>query len=139
MKNIIVATDLSARSDRAVRRAAMVAHEWGARLTIVSAVDDDLPQVAIKALAEAAKDSLKEQAAELAVQYPGVQVKTRVVYGRHFEAILNAASDAKADLIVLGQHRQGGVLDLFRGSTSERVARLSRPEFMVEIEAFAIV
>lgn len=131
MKNIIAATDLSPRSDRAVRRAAVQAHAWGAKLTIMSAVDDDLPQAAMKVLADVAKDSLKEQAADLAAQYPGLQVKTRLVYGRHFEAILNAASDAKAELIVLGQHRQGGMLDLFRGSTGERVARLGKQSVLV--------
>jgi universal stress protein E len=131
MKNIIAATDLSARSDRAVHRAAMEAHARRARLTLVSAVDDDLPAVAMKALAEVAKDSLKAQATELAAKYSGLTIKTRVVYGRHFEAILNAAGDAKADLIVLGQHRQGGMLDLFRGSTGERVARLGKQSVLV--------
>lgn len=134
MKDIIAATDLSPRSDRAVKRAALLALEWRARLHIVSAIDDDLPQAAMKALAAAAEERLKEQVAALKTAHPDLQVKTRLVYGRHFEAILNAASDAKAGLIVLGQHRRGQFLDLFRGSTGERIARLGQQSVLVVVD-----
>ena len=40
---ITVATDLSERSDRAVRRAADLARTYGASLTVLNIVDADLP------------------------------------------------------------------------------------------------
>ena len=43
MKHILVATDLTARSDRAIERAFSLARETGAELTILHAVDDELP------------------------------------------------------------------------------------------------
>ena len=44
MKHIMVATDLSERSDRALRRATLLARETGAALSVVNAVDDDKPR-----------------------------------------------------------------------------------------------
>jgi len=43
MKKFLMATDLSARSDRAVERAVALARELGAKLKIVHVVDEDLP------------------------------------------------------------------------------------------------
>ena len=40
---VLVATDLSARSDRAVERAVILAKQTGAALTILHVVDADLP------------------------------------------------------------------------------------------------
>ena len=42
--NILVATDLSIRSERALRRAAKLAEQHDARLTVLCIVDEDLPQ-----------------------------------------------------------------------------------------------
>ena len=44
MSNILVATDLSLRSERAVRRAFALARETGAALHLLSVVDDELPE-----------------------------------------------------------------------------------------------
>ena len=44
MKLILVATDFSARSDRAIRRAGLLAREQGARLMLLHVVDDDRPE-----------------------------------------------------------------------------------------------
>ena len=41
MKRILVATDFSERSDRALRRATLLARQCGAALTIMHGLDDD--------------------------------------------------------------------------------------------------
>ncbi|AZQ69050.1 universal stress protein [Silicimonas algicola] len=44
MKHIVVATDMSERSDRALARALSLARETGARCTVTSVVEDALPE-----------------------------------------------------------------------------------------------
>lgn len=43
MQRIVAATDFSSRSDRAVRRAGLLAREFDAQLTLLHVVDDDQP------------------------------------------------------------------------------------------------
>ena len=42
-KHILMASDLSPRSERALRRAFLLAEEFDAKLTVLSIVDSDLP------------------------------------------------------------------------------------------------
>jgi nucleotide-binding universal stress UspA family protein len=50
MTRILIATDFPVRSDRATRRASLLARKLGARLTLVHVVDADQPPSLITAL-----------------------------------------------------------------------------------------
>jgi nucleotide-binding universal stress UspA family protein len=118
MTNLLVATDLSAPSDQAIARAVALASQIPAQLTIVHVVDGttDLPR-----REAAAKEEIGAQLARLAVgQTP---VTTKVVNGKHVEAILAAAQQISADLLVIGKHRAVEDVGVFRGSTGERMVR----------------
>ena len=65
VKTILVATDSSSRSDRAVRRATLLAKELGASLSLVHVVDDDQPGRIVDAEREAAAAVLHDQARSL--------------------------------------------------------------------------
>lgn len=122
MKHILVATDLTARSDRAMERAFALARETGAALTILHVVDDELPAAVadqLKAEAEAAIDRICMGPAARGV----APVDRRVAFGRGFEQILRAAEVVEADLLVLGLHRNESGRGLFTGTTVERVIR----------------
>lgn len=124
--HILLATDFSTRSDRALRRATIVAKDLGAALSLLHVVDDDQPAHLVRSQSLASKAMLEECARTIA-DYDGVAVDTRVVAGDAFSGILAAADDADADLIVLGPHRRQ-LRDVFVGTTAERtVARTNRP------------
>ena len=65
LKNILVATDFSERSDRAIRRATLLAREFAASVAMVHSVDDDQPQPLIDNEREIAEKLLDEQARSL--------------------------------------------------------------------------
>ena len=68
--------------------------------------------------------------------YSGAAFKPMVVTGDPFEGILRTAADVNADLIVMGSHRKQLLLDIFIGTTIERVIRKgSFPVLMVNNEA----
>jgi len=125
MKRILVASDLSARSDRAVRRAVRLAGQTGAALTLVHVVDDELPDEIAQSAMAAAGDMLSAMVSRLDVP-AGVDVAVKVVAG---QAHLAAASDA--DLIVLGIHRNESSRLPVIGSTMGRVIRESSVPLLV--------
>lgn len=122
MKNILMATDLSARSDRALARALNLTRDRGGALTVVHVVDEDLPALLADAQASAARAAIRTHIDSLAGDN-GADVAIKVVFGRPYVSILEISEDSDADLIVLGQHREDAFKDMFRGTTVERVIR----------------
>lgn len=122
MKKLLMATDLSARSDRALERTVALALENGAELTIVHVIDEDLPAPAADAQKKAAKQAIHEHIDTLTAGN-GPHISVEVVFGRVYVDILEMSEKTKADLIVLGMHREDAFKDKFRGTTAERVIR----------------
>ena len=132
---ILAATDFSTRSNRALRQAGLLAQPGNAQLHIVHVVDDDHPEELIRVEKREAERLLDEQAASMP-ELSGVQPRLMVVTGDPFDGILKAASGVNADLIVMGSHRKQLLLDIFIGTTIERVIRNgSFPVLMVNHEA----
>ncbi|MCG8595703.1 MAG: universal stress protein [Kiloniellales bacterium] len=122
MKRILMATDLSARSDRALERALRLAADHGGEVTVVHVVDAELPASLADAQAQAAKQAIREHIATLTAA-EGLQVSAEVVFGRAYLGILDMSEKMDAELILLGLHREDAFRDMFRGTTAERVIR----------------
>lgn len=131
MPHIVAATDFSSRSQRALRRAGMLASQIDAELTLVNVVDDDQPQSIIDIERREAEKFLNEQIVSLA-ELRGVRCQAVTTTGEAFEGILRTAKEAACDLIVMGSHRKQVLRDVFIGTTIERVIRAgSFPVLMV--------
>jgi nucleotide-binding universal stress UspA family protein len=132
---IVAATDFSTRSNRAVRQAGLLAHPAGAHLHVVHVVDDDQPDDLIRMERREAERLLAEQLGSMP-ELQGVKVHPKVITGDPFDGILRAAADAGANLVVMGSHRKQLLLDIFVGTTIERVIRKGAfPVLMVNNEA----
>lgn len=125
MKSILVATDFSERSVRALRRATLLAKGAGARLTLVHVVDDDQPERLLEAERAAAASILNDLIQTLK-NADGMECDFRIVEGDPFEGILRAAGDLEPDIVVIGPHRRHALKDVFVGTTAERAIRASR-------------
>jgi nucleotide-binding universal stress UspA family protein len=132
---ILAATDFSTRSNRALRQAGLLAQRGRAQLHIVHVVDDDQPEELVRIEKREAQRVLEEQATSMP-ELGGIRARLTVVSGDPFDGILKAAADAKADLVVMGSHRKQLLLDIFVGTTIERVIRKGPfPILMVNHEA----
>jgi universal stress protein E len=130
----IAATDFSTRSQRALRRAGLLAHATGAKLTLVHVVDDDQPHALIEMERHEAERILGEQIGAVA-ELRGIQCGPMVAKGDPFDGILRTAADLNTDLIVMGAHRKQFLRDVFVGTTVERVIRTGPyPVLMVNNE-----
>lgn len=132
ISRVLVATDLSTRSDRALLRAMNIARPLGATLSLVHVVDGDLPHRVISSERSAALSVLEETVRHLNQADHSATVY-KVIVDDAPSGILSAAEDCEADLIVMGPHRRQ-FRDVFVGTTLERVIRRSRFPMLVAIQ-----
>jgi len=132
---ILAATDFSTRSNRAVRQAGLLAQPSRAVLHVVHVVDNDQPEEMVRVEKREAERVLREQVDSMP-ELLGVACRPMVVTGDPFDGILRVAGEVNADLIVMGTHRKQLLLDIFVGTTIERVVRRGTfPVLMVNNEA----
>lgn len=131
MRKILVATDFSERSDRALRRASLLARQFEATLGLVHVVDDDQPRRVIEAERREADQLLHETAATLR-DVDGISCDARVFLAAPFAGIERAVKEISPDLLVIGPHRRQVLRDVFVGTTAERtIRRVACPVLMV--------
>lgn len=136
MKRILVATDLSERSRRALRRALALTRQFGAELTILHVVDDERPEGFADDDRRRAEVAIRKSVETMGGQdlLPVPSVAARV--GNPFKVIVDEAKTSAADLVVMGSHRKRFLGDVFTGTTVERVMRVGgRPVLMVNRDA----
>lgn len=120
MQTILVATDLSERSDRALERALALAAEHGATCHVISVVDDALPVKLSNQLAEGISERLHDLVSDRAET-----AEITVLRGETVEMLTRFALLHEADLMVLGLHRPRRFLDTVRETTMERLVASS--------------
>ncbi|MGI9534200.1 MAG: universal stress protein [Thermodesulfobacteriota bacterium] len=122
MKNLLIATDLTPRSDRALYRAFKLAADYNYNLHILHVVDEDLPDKIADMVRNDAIESLEEQIRPYKRKIKN-KVNIKVAIAKHYEAILSEAEKIKAKVIVLGTQKDITLKEFFIGSTAERVIR----------------
>ena len=127
---ILVATDLSARSEVAITRALGLAARRQEPLVILHVVDDDEPAGLVEAQVRRAERFLEETLASLRGEL-SVDAQVVVERGDPFSVINDHAENIGARLIVMGAHRRNILFDLFRGTTIERVLHTGRTPLLL--------
>ena len=114
-KPVLVATDLSARTDRAVDRATQLTREWGVRLMVLHAIE---PESRLDA-----RPDLVNQAMREVLPDPEADVDILPALGPAPTVIVDAAKSADCGLIVTGVARFNHVGDYFIGTAVDHVVR----------------
>jgi nucleotide-binding universal stress UspA family protein len=126
-ERILLPTDGSQASDRAVEQAIGLASETGAALHVLFVVEDvpyapdmmdDEVAAQIREIGEEALEEIQDRADEA-----GVEVVAALREGVPHESILAYAEEADADVIVMGTHGRSGLDRYLLGSVTERVVR----------------
>jgi nucleotide-binding universal stress UspA family protein len=143
-KHLLVPIDGSSFSDKAVREAVGLARATGARITLFHVAADFPPPVYVESAILAAhytagqyrKEAVKharEVLAKAAKRVAGaVEVATlHAVSELPYEAIVDAAAKAKADLIVMASHGRRGLSGFLLGSETQKVLARSKVPVLV--------
>ena len=139
---IVVGTDGSDSSLRAVERAATLAQDAGATLVIVCAYHpsdpadtarerDILGDEAYQIVGSAPAEDTLQRARDRAVQAGAGTIRTTSVDGNPVAAILQAAKDSSADLIVVGNRGLNRLGGRILGSVPSDVARRSDVDVLI--------
>jgi nucleotide-binding universal stress UspA family protein len=125
-RNILVAVDGSADSDRALDHAIALTRDQHARLTILTIIPPVSPMVAFTAdvaqCAAAIEHACQQVLREAADRVPGdVGLTTRMAEGVPDRKIIETALDSGADLIVIGSRGRGRLRGALLGSVSQAV------------------
>src|SRR5690606_27384088 len=128
MSKLIVGVDHSDRSDKATRRAGQLAEQRGGELVLVYALDVGMAE-RLGGLIQSVASEETEARAKAALQQIPFQV--RVMTGRPFEALRDAAKELDADLVVLGVHRLAEIEPGVGGSTARRLINVAPAPVLV--------
>jgi universal stress protein A len=131
IQKIVVPTDFSEVSLKAMDYAIAFARQFAAEVLIVHVLDD-VPvagEDAIVSLGETGLPKVRERAerrlAEMAnaKRAENLKVETALRSGSAPQEIIETAKEHQADLIILATHGRRGIKRFFLGSTTERVVR----------------
>lgn len=131
MNKLLVATDFSSFSDRALDYAAGMATKFGAEVFIIHVIEslnysltDTMTLVGHeKALTVTAKALLENLVKQLSEK--DRSVRSILVSGTPYREIIKISQEEKVDLIVVGTHGRSGVEHFLLGSVAEKVIRLA--------------
>ncbi len=133
---LLLATDLSARCDRALDRAAQLATQWQARLVALNVLDPAAsPDQALAWVSGRNDDQLLEVARQQLTEdlaSANVSATLRLVRNKDAtKAIQEAAASTQSTLVVTGVSRSELLGRLWLGSTVENLARSLSPPLLV--------
>lgn len=124
ISHILVATDLTDRSDRAIERALQLQGQMGATLALLHVIEPGLLGWLEAHRRSDAEAFLDDRIARL----PGAvrsDCSHKVAVGDAFSTIAGEAQAQRAGLVVLGEPGKYRFADLFVGTTADRVVRAS--------------
>jgi len=138
-KRILIATDFSEQSDRAVEDGASLAARLSAQVVVVHVIEENIKQCAVdymvdycladdfvatfeRELSKAANERLSSMVRSLSDSH-GLRAEYVVRKGDAAEAIVEECTRQNADLLVIGSSGKGGKLRRAVGSTTDAVLR----------------
>jgi universal stress protein A len=132
---ILVPTDFSEYSDKALKQALDIAKQYGAKVFLLHVIHEELHQCVVDyCLTQGQFDQLKSQMTEGAQQnldrqvakFPRsqeVEVSTDVKLGIPYEAILKEEQEKGIDLIVIASLGRSGIAKYIIGSVARNVLK----------------
>lgn len=141
MKTLLVPTDFSEASDRALEVAIDLASQLGGAIELVHVQPDPVtvlpPPIEVATFTPGSAEESAHVAAELARRADRVRLRRLACrstnrFGNVAEQVVSRAEEIRAELIVMGTHGRTGLRHAVLGSVAERVVqRSSRPVLVV--------
>ncbi len=140
---ILVPTDFSDYSAKALERAVDIAKQNGAELVLFHVIDPDIQACSVdyclkeeeverleKNMLEGAQNRLRDEAAKLSLPSE-VKISTEIRQGTVYEEILKFEELNRVDLIVIASHGRSAIAKYFLGSVSSNVLKGAKCEVLL--------
>lgn len=135
-KTILVATDFSEFSDRAMKDALEMAETYNAKLIMLHVIDEHLEQCVVDYCLSAevftelqeksersSREKLEEELRKVSPRQKGNGIDFKVRTGVPYSEILHEQQEDRADLIILGSHGKRGFAHNMLGGVADKVTR----------------
>ena len=134
-KKILVPTDFSKYSDKALLEAVDIAKKYGSKIYLLHVIDEHIQQCAVdycigaEVIKKLQRESLKASKEKLheginaIADAKRLDVEIDVKEGVPSEVILSEQKKKSADLIVIASHGKTGILKNLIGSVTDKVVR----------------
>ncbi len=142
-KNILVPTDFSEHSDKALRQALDIAEKFNSKVFLLHVVDKGIQQcVADYCLPKETFDQLEKESVSKSKELmehevsmvagrPAVEIDFDVRKGVPYDVILQEQQDKDIDLIVIASHGKSGLMGHLMGNVADRVAERATSEVLI--------
>lgn len=136
LRRILVASDLTAYTDRAFDRAAMLAGENGAAVRFLHAIDPGvLPEKYLKTNIREAQAHLEHEVRDSGIDQ-SIDVSVKVLSGNAEKVVIDEAQAMQADIIIMGLSQDASLAGIVRGTTIDKVVRRAQcPVLVVKTRA----
>ena len=130
INRILIPLDFSTNSEIALDYARSLAQRFGAAVHLVHVCD--VPSLVASPAesyasctewSQSLADEAGRQLAALQKRLPDVRTSTEVLFGNPARCIVTAANVERSDLIVMGTHGRGLMMNVLTGNVAERVVR----------------
>jgi nucleotide-binding universal stress UspA family protein len=132
IKTILVGTDFSSCSDRALEYAINFSEKFGSEILLIHVIESFNYSVTDSMTVVGHEKALSVTAAALldnqikALKTHDISLRSHLSHGAPCREIINKAEGEGIDLIVLGTHGRSGMEHFLLGSVAERVVRTAR-------------
>jgi len=145
-RRILVPTDFSKYSDRALGIAVDIAQEYRAKIYLLHVISEVAYQCGIdyclsgadlakieKLSLRTSTDKLQAEVRRIVKSAGGVDITSYIKRGRPHETVLKEEREKKIDLIVIASHGRTGIMKHLMGSIAEKVLKgARRPVLLVK-------
>ena len=142
-KNILVPTDFSKYSDKALKQAVEIAKQFGSNIHLLHVIDERIQQCAVDYCLSAevvkqleneslrtTKETLRKEAKTLSKSHK-VDTYFDIKTGVPSEMILKEQKSKNIDLIVMAPHGKTGLLKRLMGSVADSVIKSAKCEVLL--------
>jgi nucleotide-binding universal stress UspA family protein len=143
LKTILVPTDFSQSSEKALEKAVDLAEKYNAKVILLHVIDEKVQQCAAdyclknEDVGRLEEESTKRSTQRLVDEATALKGSRHVVIdydlkiGAPAEVILDEQLRTGTDLIIIGSHGKKGILKHFIGSVTDKVVRAAKSPVMV--------
>ena len=134
-RKILVPTDFSEYSDKALAQAVDIARKYNSKIYLLHVIDQGVQQCVVDYCLEdevvkqiekeglnTSQEKLKKELTKLS-GVKGLDVEYDVKQGVPYDVIIKEQREKEIDLIVIASHGKTGLMKYFMGSVAERVLR----------------
>lgn len=125
MKSIILATDFPGPSENMLKRSNLIARHFDAKLTLMHAIDGDLPHIRLRAEREKA-ELLLEEITNRIHMLDRLRCEICVVAASPISGIKKVVEEREAELLIIGPHRKHFLKDVFISTMAQKTVRSVR-------------